>query len=35
VTSGCQEGMAVLLAGLFAAARDVLLVSDPTYTRRA
>jgi (S)-3,5-dihydroxyphenylglycine transaminase len=31
VTSGCQEGMAILLAGLFDAARDVLLVSDPTY----
>jgi (S)-3,5-dihydroxyphenylglycine transaminase len=31
VTSGCQEGMAILLAGLFDTARDVLLVSDPTY----
>jgi (S)-3,5-dihydroxyphenylglycine transaminase len=31
VTSGCQEGMAILLAGLFEPARDVLLVSDPTY----
>jgi (S)-3,5-dihydroxyphenylglycine transaminase len=31
VTSGCQEGMAILLAGLFDPARDVLLVSDPTY----
>ncbi|HEY6324502.1 MAG TPA: PLP-dependent aminotransferase family protein [Thermoanaerobaculia bacterium] len=31
VTSGCQEGMAILLAGLFDPARDTLLVSDPTY----
>lgn len=31
VTSGCQEAMVILLAGLFDAARDVLLVSDPTY----
>jgi (S)-3,5-dihydroxyphenylglycine transaminase len=31
VTSGCQEGMAILLAGLFEPPRDVLLVSDPTY----
>jgi (S)-3,5-dihydroxyphenylglycine transaminase len=31
VTTGCQEGMAILLAGLFEAPRDVLLVSDPTY----
>jgi (S)-3,5-dihydroxyphenylglycine transaminase len=31
VTSGCQEGMAILLAGLFDPARDVLLSSDPTY----
>jgi (S)-3,5-dihydroxyphenylglycine transaminase len=31
VTSGCQEGMAILLAGLFDPARDLLLVSDPTY----
>jgi len=31
VTTGCQEGMVILLAGLFDAARDVLLVSDPTY----
>jgi (S)-3,5-dihydroxyphenylglycine transaminase len=30
VTSGCQEAMTVLLAGLFDAG-DVLLVSDPTY----
>ncbi len=30
VTAGCQEGMAVLLAGLFDAG-DVLLASDPTY----
>ena len=31
ITSGCQEGMAILLAGLFEAGRDVLLSSDPTY----
>lgn len=31
VTAGCQEGMAILLAGLFEAGRDALLVSDPTY----
>jgi (S)-3,5-dihydroxyphenylglycine transaminase len=31
VTAGCQEGMTILLAGLFDPARDVLLVSDPTY----
>ena len=31
VTSGCQEAMAILLAGLFDPARDALLVSDPTY----
>ena len=31
VTSGCQEGMAILLAGLFEPPRDVLLTSDPTY----
>lgn len=31
VTSGCQEGMAILLAGLFEAETDVLLSSDPTY----
>jgi (S)-3,5-dihydroxyphenylglycine transaminase len=31
VTVGAQEAMAVLLAGLFDASRDVLLVSDPTY----
>jgi (S)-3,5-dihydroxyphenylglycine transaminase len=31
VTHGCQEGMTLLLAGLFDPAEDVLLVSDPTY----
>ncbi len=31
VTQGCQEAMTVLLLGLFDPARDVLLVSDPTY----
>lgn len=31
VTHGCQEGMTVLLLGLFDPAEDVLLVSDPTY----
>ena len=31
VTHGCQEGMLVLLMGLFDPAEDVLLVSDPTY----
>ncbi len=31
VTSGCQEAMLVLMMGLFEPARDVLLVSDPTY----
>jgi (S)-3,5-dihydroxyphenylglycine transaminase len=31
VTHGCQEAMTVLLLGLFDPARDVLLVSDPTY----
>jgi len=31
VTHGCQEGMLVLLLGLFEPAADVLLVSDPTY----
>jgi (S)-3,5-dihydroxyphenylglycine transaminase len=31
VTCGCQEGMAILLAGLFDPAVDVLLASDPTY----
>jgi len=31
VTHGCQEAMTVLLLGLFEPARDVLLVSDPTY----
>lgn len=31
VTVGAQEAMAVILAGLFDAPRDLLLVSDPTY----
>lgn len=31
VTTGCQEAMLVLMMGLFDPARDVLLVSDPTY----
>jgi (S)-3,5-dihydroxyphenylglycine transaminase len=31
VTAGCQEGMAILLAGLFEIGKDALLVSDPTY----
>jgi (S)-3,5-dihydroxyphenylglycine transaminase len=31
ITQGCQEAMTVLLLGLFDPARDVLLVSDPTY----
>jgi (S)-3,5-dihydroxyphenylglycine transaminase len=31
VTTGCQEGMAILLMGLIDAATDALLVSDPTY----
>jgi len=31
VTCGCQEAMAILLAGLFEPGRDALLVSDPTY----
>jgi (S)-3,5-dihydroxyphenylglycine transaminase len=31
MTCGCQEGMAILLGGLFEPASDVLLVSDPTY----
>jgi (S)-3,5-dihydroxyphenylglycine transaminase len=31
VTHGCQEAMTILLMGLFDPARDVLLVSDPTY----
>ena len=31
ITHGCQEAMTVLLLGLFEPARDVLLVSDPTY----
>lgn len=31
VTTGCQEGMAILLMALIDPAADVLLVSDPTY----
>lgn len=31
VTCGCQEAMAILAMALFDPARDVLLVSDPTY----
>jgi (S)-3,5-dihydroxyphenylglycine transaminase len=31
VTSGCQEGMVILLLALLDPATDVLLVSDPTY----
>ncbi|HZF11226.1 MAG TPA: PLP-dependent aminotransferase family protein [Thermoanaerobaculia bacterium] len=31
VTAGAQEGMVVLLLGLFDPATDVLLASDPTY----
>jgi (S)-3,5-dihydroxyphenylglycine transaminase len=31
VTTGCQEGMAILLIGLIDPAVDALLVSDPTY----
>ncbi len=31
VTNGCQEGMALLLMGLFNDKDDVLLVSDPSY----
>lgn len=31
VTTGCQEGMLILLLGLIDAAGDALLVSDPTY----
>jgi (S)-3,5-dihydroxyphenylglycine transaminase len=31
VTVGCQEAMLILMMGLFDPARDVLLVSDPTY----
>ena len=31
VTVGCQEGMLILMMGLFDPAQDVLLVSDPTY----
>lgn len=30
LTTGCQEGMAILLATLFDPDRDALLVSDPT-----
>jgi len=32
LTDGCQEGMTILLAGLFERGTDVLLVIDPTYT---
>ncbi|HEY1349046.1 MAG TPA: PLP-dependent aminotransferase family protein [Ktedonobacteraceae bacterium] len=32
LTDGCQEGMIILLAGLFEREHDVLLVLDPTYT---
>ena len=31
ITSGAQEAMSILLQGLFAPARDVLLVSEPNY----
>jgi (S)-3,5-dihydroxyphenylglycine transaminase len=31
VTTGCQEGMAILLMGLIDPAADAILVSDPTY----
>ncbi len=31
VTTGCQEGMAILLLGLIDPAEDALLVSDPAY----
>jgi len=31
VTTGCQEGMAILLLGLIDPATDALLVSDPAY----
>lgn len=31
VTTGCQEGMAILLMGLIDPCTDALLVSDPTY----
>lgn len=31
VTTGCQEGMAILLLALIDPATDALLVSDPTY----
>lgn len=31
VTTGCQEGMAILLLGLIDPAGDALLVSDPAY----
>ncbi|MEO7019896.1 MAG: PLP-dependent aminotransferase family protein [Ktedonobacteraceae bacterium] len=31
LTDGCQEGMTILLAGLFNPLTDVLFVTDPTY----
>jgi (S)-3,5-dihydroxyphenylglycine transaminase len=31
VTTGCQEGMAILLLGLIDPAEDAILVSDPAY----
>jgi len=31
VTTGCQEGMAVLLLGLIDPAADAILISDPSY----
>lgn len=31
VTTGCQEAMTIVLAGLFDPARDALLATDPTY----
>jgi (S)-3,5-dihydroxyphenylglycine transaminase len=31
VTNGAQEGMAILVAGLFDPQQDVLLIADPTY----
>src|SRR2546423_2462150 len=31
ITNGAQEGMAILAAGLFDPAQDVLMVADPTY----
>lgn len=31
ITDGCQEGMLILLSGLFNRERDVLVVIDPTY----